>query len=112
MANRCEAVTLPERERAQKRDPVELMLRSARRRALRSALMAALPVTAWACHPPGLVPKAMPVRPTVRPPLQPSVAPPQVSVQENVLCDEQGTFPVSAHNLKPIVPVDYLALRS
>ena len=54
----------------------------------------------------------MPVRPTGPLPLQPSVAPPQVAVQENVLCDVEGTFPVSAHNLKPIVPVDYLALRS
>lgn len=93
-------------------DPVELMLRVARRRALQSALMATLPLSAWGCHPsPQLVPKAMPSSPTVRPPMEPSVAPPEVAVVERVQCDESG-FPVSAHNLKPILAVDYLAVRS
>ncbi|MFT3923883.1 MAG: hypothetical protein QM778_15225 [Myxococcales bacterium] len=91
-------------------DPVELMLRAVRTRALQSALLAALPMSA--CSPPGMVPKAMPSKPTERPPLQPSVAPPPIAVPERVQCDTNSNFPVNATNLQPIVPVDYLALRS
>jgi hypothetical protein len=75
--------------------------------------MATLPLGLGACHPsPGIVPAAMPVRPSGPNPLQESVAPPPVAVTERVHCDQGGNFPVSAANLRPIVPVDYIALRS
>ncbi len=94
-------------------DPVDLMLRVARRRALQSALMAALPLGSSACNnpPQAIVPRAMPVRPAGPMPLQPSVAPPEVAVEERVQCDQGGDFPVSAGNLRPVLPVDYLAVR-
>lgn len=45
-------------------------------------------------------------------PLPESAAPPDVAVEERVVCDEQAAFPVSASRLSPAVAVDYLALRS
>jgi hypothetical protein len=94
------------------KDPVDLMLRAVRSRALRMALLPlAVPAVAG-CSPRAVVPAAMPVEPKGPAPLAPSVGPPQVAVDERVSCAEGEVFPVQAARLKPIVSVDYLALRT
>ncbi len=97
-----------------KDDPVDLMLRAARQRALCCALCIAVPSALVSCSRSVLVPAAMPVQPSdpnARP-LPESAAPPELAVEERVTCDESAGFPVSAVRLQPALPVDYLALRS
>jgi hypothetical protein len=101
-------------EACEKRDPVELMLRCVRRRALQRALCIAGPAGALACNPAAVTPAAMPSTPIMSVPIPPppSAAPPELVVPERIHCEEGASFPVSAWNLTPILPVDYLAIRT